>query len=160
DENSLYRFKKEFRALADLRHRNLVRLGELYCTAGQWFFTMELVHGTSFLAYVRSQDDGRELFREATQEGDTLTGPALSRLQAARQSVRFDEMRLRVALGQLATAVAALHAAGMIHRDIKPSNVLVTRSGRAVLLDFGLVADVSAGQQRTDVNVVGTAAYM
>ncbi len=69
--------------------------------------------------------------------------------------------RLRAGLTQLARALTALHAADLVHRDLKSSNVLVTRDGRIVLTDFGVVAEL---QQRGDPNltdmVVGTPVFM
>jgi serine/threonine protein kinase len=140
DARGIYRFKKEFRALADLEHKNLVRLGELFCEAGQWFFTMELLEGQNLLAYVRAETP------ETVTTSDTFR-------------LRYDEVRLRAALRQLAQGVHALHATQRVHRDIKPSNVLVTPKDRLVLLDFGLVIDVSRGDQ-SDVGLAGTVAYM
>ena len=49
----IYRLKHEFRALADLRHKNLIRFYELFAEKESVFFTMEYVPGTDFLGYVR-----------------------------------------------------------------------------------------------------------
>jgi serine/threonine protein kinase len=70
--------------------------------------------------------------------------------------VRRDETRLRAAMEQLIHGLQALHAAGHVHRDIKPSNVMVDRSGRVVILDFGLIATLRDGAPQT----AGTPAYM
>src|SRR5580698_10172791 len=54
---ALYRFKQEFRTLADVHHTNLVHLYELVVTeAGEVFFTMELLRGSNFREYVAGSD--------------------------------------------------------------------------------------------------------
>ena len=49
---SLYRFKREFRALADIVHPNMVSLYELLWDRNNWFFTMELLDGVGFQAWI------------------------------------------------------------------------------------------------------------
>lgn len=133
EPGALLRLKNEFRALQDLQHRNLVSLGELFHEAGQWFFTMELVHGADILSYVRGGGAQPDIV----------------------------ETRLRSCLAQLADGLAVIHAAGRVHRDIKPGNILVEESGRVVLLDFGLVAPAEPRETSTEhFFPVGTVAYM
>src|SRR5690606_2444557 len=118
----LFRFKREFRAVADVTHPNLVRLYELVEEDGAWYLTMELVDGLPFGEHLR---------------------------RAPEQT--------RASFAQLAQALDALHRAGCLHRDVKPSNVLVERTGRVVLLDFGLALMLDA---QANTAIAGTPQYM
>jgi hypothetical protein len=134
EPTALYRFKAEFRRLADVSHPNLVALYELFAEGGRWFFTMELIQGVDFLSHVK---------------------------EVAHSTPDYWE-RLRGALRQLADGVAALHTAGKLHRDIKPHNVLVTPAGRVVLLDFGLAAEFGQTElgSHSEPHVLGTVPYL
>jgi hypothetical protein len=64
---------------------------------------------------------------------------------------------------QACSALQYLHEEGLVHRDIKPSNIMVTNAGEAILLDLGLVREVSTGTN-SDLTqqgaIVGTPMYM
>ena len=152
---ALYLFKNEFRSLAGVSHPNLVTLYELLNEGERWFFTMEFVEGVDFLHFV-APNSALEAGSAATMTLAAEVAPASPR---HRFSPTVDYAALRDALAQVVTGLAALHAQEKVHRDVKPSNVLVTGQGRVVILDFGLVQDVSADPLST-TSGAGSAAYM
>ena len=141
DPAAIYRFKNEFRALADVTHPNLVQLYELLSDGQRWFFTMELIEGCDFLEYCRG-----------AAPDDLAVPPAAP----------DDLDRVRAAVRQLAAGLSALHGAGKLHCDIKPPNIRVDPAGRLVLLDFGLVQELfpTLSELTVDGELAGTPAYM
>ena len=130
----LHSLKHEFRALVDvsLRHTNLVRFYGLYAESNPYFLTMELLQGKNLLEYV--------------WQDNHFPGISLEL-----------EKRIASVFSQLCVGVEALHGEQVLHRDIKPNNIIMTDEGRAVLLDFGLSAELSINSART--MGVGTPKY-
>jgi serine/threonine-protein kinase len=82
---------------------------------------------------LEEQDGARYLVMEF------IEGHALSEL-LSQGPLAFDEA-LRIA-AQVAAGVECAHEAGVIHRDLKPANIVVTPSGQAKVLDFGLAREI------------------
>jgi serine/threonine protein kinase len=133
--------KREFAALAGLRHENLVAIYRQVSDGTNWFCVMEYVEGEHLLHYLRNCPPVG-----ADDNATALLGPP-------------DHERLRSAFAQLAAGLHALHGANMLHRDIKSSNVKVDRAGRVKVLDFGLVAEIDRTRDRAS-GPVGTIDHM
>lgn len=92
---------------------------------------------------------------------DLVDGEDLRRM-AGRQALRSSQAL--TLLGQVAAALAAVHAAGVVHRDVKPENVLVQWRGGtpyALLTDFGLAGAASGPTDLTRLSqLMGTPAYL
>ena len=96
-------------------------------------------------------DDGCPFIAMALYEGETL-----------KQRLRRGPLTPREAASiarELAGALGAAHARGIVHRDVKPANVMLARDGTCKLLDFGLAQVGDASRTGTGMTP-GTIAYM
>ena len=113
-------------------------------------------------------DNGTHFIATEFVEGETLR--ALIMMDAPMRPAQALDLAI-----QVATALAAAHAAGIVHRDIKPENVMLREDGFVKVLDFGLakLIETEKDQDSTDPNaptervyltnpgvVMGTAKYM
>ena len=89
---------------------------------------------------------------------ERVTGQSLDHVLRQERPVDPDEAT-RIA-GQVAGALAAAHAAGILHRDIKPANVMVAPDGQVKVLDFGIARAREDPTLTQPAFALGTAAYM
>ena len=94
--------------------------------------------------------DGQELVSMEYIDGTTL-----QEILEERSPLDLDEAR-EIA-SQFLAGLEAIHGAGLVHRDIKPENVMITRTGRVVVMDFGIAKGLGDGKSGA---VAGTPAYM
>ena len=133
EEEFLARFQREARAVAALRHSNIVQVYDFDAQEDLYYMVMELL------------------------EGDTLR-VRLSDYRTRDEKMPLGEM-VRVLLDVL-DGLAYAHSEGMIHRDIKPGNILLTQRGQAVVADFG-IAQIVGGTRHTAVGaLMGTLDYI
>jgi serine/threonine protein kinase len=124
------RFQREARAIARLRHPNIVNIYQFGEMDSTYYMAMAFLEG----------QDLRWLLKDYAERGEKMPGGDVYRI-----------------IRDIASALDYAHQQGVIHRDIKPSNIMVTPGGSAVLMDFGLALHVPEG---TTGNIFGTAHYI
>lgn len=128
------RFRQEARIIANLRHPNIVQVYDFGVHNGMPYMVQELLPGPTL----------EQRITDAVRSGRLL--PPDEVVAIARQ---------------LAAALDAAHAAGVIHRDVKPANAMWNAVGSLVLTDFGIARNTLTPGNQTQVGmVVGTPGYL
>jgi serine/threonine protein kinase len=128
------RFRQEARLIANLRHPNIVQVYDFGERDGHTYMVQEL-----------------------------LAGPTLGAWMAdlATRGARPAPGEIAAIIAQLAGALDAAHATGIIHRDVKPGNALWNDQGQLVLTDFGIAKQLISDANQTQFGVVfGTPSYL
>ncbi|MGB8213671.1 MAG: protein kinase [Anaerolineales bacterium] len=133
EEEFLARFRREARAVAALRHPNIVQIFDFDVEDDLYYMVMELLEGDTLKAYLNS-------------------------LRVRGERLPLGEM-VRIFTDVL-SGLAYAHGEGIIHRDLKPANIMLTRRGQAVLTDFGIAQIVGGTQYTVSGALMGTLSYM
>src|SRR5207249_2962074 len=132
--NFVERFNLEAKLVAGLSHPNIVTVHDANEYNHNLYIVMQLV------------------------DGGTLK-QRLDQLQALGKTM--DIVEANRIFSQLASALSYAHEHGIIHRDVKPVNVLMDRSGRPILSDFGIAKVLAGTKELTRHGAgVGTPEYM
>ncbi|HKV58147.1 MAG TPA: serine/threonine-protein kinase [Ktedonobacteraceae bacterium] len=139
DRNFVERFNLEARLVARLSHPNIVTIHDFSENNGHLYIVMQLVDGGTLKHKLDAARDP-----SGSGGGGALAIGEVNRI-----------------FQQLASALAYAHQQGIIHRDIKPVNVLLERSGRPILSDFGIAKVLAGNSGLTRPGAgVGTPEYM
>jgi serine/threonine-protein kinase len=135
DRNFVERFNLEARLVARLSHPNIVTVHDASEYNGLLYIVMQLVDGGTL----------KQRLDQLRAQGKTMDLPEAAHI-----------------FRQIADALSYAHDQGIIHRDVKPVNVLMDRSGRPILSDFGIAKVLaSSHEQLTRPGAgVGTPEYM
>jgi serine/threonine protein kinase len=124
------RFVREAQIVATWRHENILQVYYADETEGIYYFVTEYIDGANL----------EKLLENVASQNELLPHADILRIGRA-----------------IASAIDYAHRQGVVHRDVKPANVLIERSGRVVLSDFGLSLEVQRG---TLGEVVGSPHYI
>lgn len=127
------RFQQEARAVAKLRHPNIIEIFDYDAGddgAGPSYIVTEFIEGRTLKDFIE------------------------------QEQTFFPEVAALIAV-EICEAIGHAHGLGIIHRDLKPENMMITTDGRLKLMDFGIAKVIDQQQQMTMTgSILGSPAHM
>ncbi len=146
DPELLDRFQREAKAVAGLRHPNIVQVFDFDTYEGHPYIVMEYLKGPTLSTYLQTLH---------------------------KHEIKLSYEQIGQVLKSLVAGLDYAHAHGVIHRDIKPANILLhnktgdftedsllTKHVEPVITDFGLARIINSSKQTASGLVSGTPSYM
>ncbi len=158
DAEDVKRFYSETRAVAELSHPSIIPILDFGAVDNHFFFTMKYIEGMTLDAIVRDGID------ESVFKTTFISDKRKVERPEAKPLLRGREIPLPLSaaiIRDVARAVGYAHERGVYHRDLKPSNIIIDKSGRPWVMDFGLAKLASIGDPAYVKGVImGTPYYM
>lgn len=160
-------FRREARIAACLQHPNIVPVFSFGEQDGRFFYVMPLIEGVGFdhlinrLKSGASAIDIEDLITQVRGAGFGVTTPFQTEIPTQVRLFRKNHWPQIVKLAtQIAGALRYAHKQGTLHRDIKPANLLIDRSGKGWVADFGLALGRERALSEQRGPMAGTLRYM
>ncbi len=113
----------------------------------------QITHKNVIRIFDLGQADGIKFITMEYIEGENLQS-------VLRRKKKLEPAEAANILAQVCRALEAAHNEGVIHRDLKPQNIMLDKSGRAYVMDFGIARSmIGAGMTQTGA-LIGTPDYM
>jgi len=113
----------------------------------------QITHKNVIRIFDLGQADGIKFITMEYIEGENLQG-------VLRRKKKLEPAEAANILAQVCRALEAAHNEGVIHRDLKPQNIMLDKSGRAYVMDFGIARSMLGSGMTQTGALIGTPDYM
>ena len=113
----------------------------------------QITHKNVIRIFDLGQADGIKFITMEYIEGEDLQS-------ILKRKKKLEHAEAAVIMAQICRALAAAHAEGVIHRDLKPQNVMLDKTGRVYVMDFGIARSMVAQGMTQTGALIGTPDYM